>query len=105
MTISHDDTCRKMALMKCASFTSSKEITAHSFELQGSNWYQKKRNEVFFEVQRDFFQFFNFHEKTYDLWKLKISMIKKKKKRNILKTKKKCERKTLLTFIEQTIPI
>ena len=45
------------------------------FELQGSYWYQKKRNEVFYRSIAIFFQFSN-SQKTYDLRKLKISMKK-----------------------------
>ena len=96
--------CRKTALLKCISFTASKETSVNNFWPSRLILMWKVAEWSALQKYRVYFKFLNF-QRIYKLRKLKI-FIKKLiffAARNSLKTKKKYE-KTLFTFVEQTIP-
>ena len=86
-------------MFKKCFFTLLKRPAPKVFELQGSYWYQMKRNAVLYRSTEKFF--FNFRvfktQKTYDLRKLKMSMKRWSflKKRKNSKMKMKCEKNSL----------
>ena len=85
--------CRKTAVLKYISFRTSNKQAPTVLDLQGSYWNWKKRNEVLYRCIQSFWDVETFYEKN-DLYFWKHSITRERKWNR---------KKTLYTFVDQTI--